>query len=66
MSFFILPEIHSNIDSNNIQIKSDDSNLCYISLTLNYYLNNVKKQINDNEETWDFIKKYTEQISVYC
>lgn len=59
MSFFILPEIHSNIDSNNIQIKSDDSNLCHISLTLNHYLNNVKKQINDNDETWDFIKKYT-------
>jgi len=59
MSFFLLPEIHNNIDVNNIQLKSEKDNVYKLSISLNNYLNNIKKQINDNYETWDFIKKYT-------
>lgn len=61
MSYFLFPEIHNIID--NINIMSDteiDSNhKLYLSLTLNGYLNNIKKQIDDNCDNWDHIKRYT-------
>lgn len=57
MSYFLLPEIHSNID--NIQFQSDQKDYVYVSTTLNDYLNKVKKQIDDNYEPWDFMKRYT-------
>ena len=59
MSFFLLPEIHNNININNIQLQYKEDNKLDISLTLNKYLNNVKKQIDENPENWDYIKKYT-------
>jgi 23S rRNA U2552 (ribose-2'-O)-methylase RlmE/FtsJ len=57
MSYFLLPEIHSNID--NILFKTDETDTLYVSMTLNDYLNKVKKQIDENYEPWDFIKRYT-------
>lgn len=57
MSFFLLPEVHSNIDK--INIISDPSHNLHISLTLSDYLNKVKEQIDNNFDNWDFIKKYT-------
>lgn len=56
MSFFLLPEIHDNIDLNIIY---DETPNIYVSLTLNKYLNEIKKQIDENCDTWDFVKKYT-------
>lgn len=56
MSYFLLPEVHTNID--NIQIKSNENNKLYVSLTLNNYLNSIKKQIDENEDSWDFMKRY--------
>jgi 23S rRNA U2552 (ribose-2'-O)-methylase RlmE/FtsJ len=57
MSYFLLPEINNNLQDINIlyNIKNNLS----ISITLNSYLNNVKKQIDENSDNWDFIKKYT-------
>jgi len=61
MSYFLFPEIHYNI--NNINIKGNDEPIANyklnVSLTLNSYLNTVKQQIDDNCDTWDHIKKYT-------
>jgi 23S rRNA U2552 (ribose-2'-O)-methylase RlmE/FtsJ len=57
MSFFLLPEIHSHIE--NIQFQTDDKDNVYVSVTLNDYLNKVKKQLDDDYESWDFIKRYT-------
>ena len=57
MSYFLLPEIN-NI-KNYINITNDKTNNLAISVTLNGYLNNVKKQIDENNDNWDFIKKYT-------
>jgi len=57
MSYFLLPEIHDNID--NINIESNENDKLYVSLTLNSYLNNVKKQIDENYDNWDFMKRYT-------
>tara|TARA_B110000285_G_scaffold22351_1_gene21617 strand:+ start:10850 stop:12013 length:1164 start_codon:yes stop_codon:yes gene_type:complete len=57
MSYFLLPKNHSNID--NILFKTDEKDNMYVSMTLNDYLNKVKKQIDDNYEPWDFIKRYT-------
>lgn len=57
MSYFLLPEIHTNID--NIHIRTKDEDKLFISLTLNGYLNGTKKQIDENYEQWDYIKKYT-------
>ena len=57
MSYFLLPEIHSNID--NLQFHSNKDDSLYVSLTLNSYLNNIKKQIDDNYDNWDYMKRYT-------
>lgn len=57
MSYFLLPEIHHTID--NIDIQSNEKDKLYVSLTLNSYLNNAKKQIDNNFDSWDFMKRYT-------
>jgi 23S rRNA U2552 (ribose-2'-O)-methylase RlmE/FtsJ len=61
MSYFLFPEIHYNI--NTINIKGNTEPIANyklnVSLTLNSYLNTVKRQIDDNCDTWDHIKKYT-------
>lgn len=59
MSFFLLPEIHNNININDINLQYKEDNKLNICLTLNTYLNNVKKQIDENPDNWDYIKKYT-------
>jgi 23S rRNA U2552 (ribose-2'-O)-methylase RlmE/FtsJ len=59
MSFFLLPHINNTINNDNIELKYNNDNISYISLTLNNYLNNIKLEINNNYETWDFVKKYT-------
>ena len=45
MSYFLLPEIHNNIDD--IYFKSCENNNAYVSVTLNSYLNKVKRQIDE-------------------
>ena len=57
MSYFLLPEINNNLQD--INITHNKKNSLAISVTLNSYLNNVKKQIDENSDNWDFIKKYT-------
>ena len=57
MSYYLLPEIHSNIDK--LQFKSNKDESLFVSLTLNSYLNNIKKQIDENSDNWDFMKRYT-------
>jgi len=57
MSYFLLPEIHEYIE--NINIQSNEKDKLYVSLSLNSYLNNAKKQIDDNYESWDYTKRYT-------
>lgn len=59
MSFFLIPTLHNSIDIESIEIKSDEMDDYKISLTLHSYLNSIKKQINENAEMWDSIKKYT-------
>ena len=57
MNYFLLPKINNNVD--NIIMESDDTNNVYISITLHNYLNNIKKQISEYQDNWDYIKKYT-------
>lgn len=57
MSYYLLPEIHTNIDKLHFQ-SSEEDNL-YVSFTLNNYLNNIKKQIDENYDNWDYMKRYT-------
>lgn len=57
MSYFLLPEIHNNID--NIDIQSNEKDKLYVSMTLNSYLNKVKRQIDENYDSWDYMKRYT-------
>ncbi len=57
MSYFLLPEIHDNI--NNINIQSNEADNLHVSLTLNNYLNKAKKQIDENYDSWDYMKRYT-------
>lgn len=58
MSFFLLPEIHNNL-ADSIVLNTKDSQEICISLSLTQYLNKVKKHIDDNYDSWDFIKRYT-------
>ena len=57
MSYFILPSAQSNIS--NIVFKTVEPNIPHTIMTLNDYLNKVKKQIDENYEQWDFMKRYT-------
>lgn len=57
MSYFLLPQNNNIV--NDINITHNKQNNLSISVTLNNYLNNVKKQIDENNDNWDFIKKYT-------
>ena len=57
MSYFLLPEIHDSI--NNINIQSNEADNLHVSLTLNNYLNKAKKQIDENYDSWDYMKRYT-------
>jgi 23S rRNA U2552 (ribose-2'-O)-methylase RlmE/FtsJ len=57
MTFFLLPEVHSTI--NNITLESNEIPEVYISPTLSRYLNKIKHQLDENYDTWDFYKKYT-------
>jgi 23S rRNA U2552 (ribose-2'-O)-methylase RlmE/FtsJ len=59
MSFFLIQSLHNSIDIENIQIKSDETDDYKISVTLHSYLNKIKRQINENVEMWDSVKKYT-------
>ena len=57
MSFFLLPEVHTTI--NKISLESDEMPELYTSPTLSKYLNKIKQQLDENYDTWDFYKKYT-------
>jgi len=57
MSYYLLPSVNSNIKSINIT-HNNENEIC-ISKTLNNYLNEIKHAINDNNDNWDHIKKYT-------
>lgn len=59
MSFFILPEIYTNNIEQCFDLNMLDNSIVCISLSLNQYLNKVKKHIEDNFNSWDFIKRYT-------
>ena len=61
MSYFLFPEVHNIIENVNITCSTNyiSEYKLYISLTLNNYLNNIKLQINNNCDNWDYIKKYT-------
>lgn len=59
MSFFILPEIYINNIEQCFDLNMLDNSIVCISLSLNQYLNKVKKHIEDNFNSWDFIKRYT-------
>jgi 23S rRNA U2552 (ribose-2'-O)-methylase RlmE/FtsJ len=57
MSFFLLPEVHSTINS--ISIESRETPELYISPTLSKYLSNIKQKLDENYDIWDYYKKYT-------
>lgn len=59
MSFFILPEIYTTNIEDSIELTMVNEPTIYISLSLNQYLNKVKKQIEVNYNNWDFTKRYT-------
>ena len=58
-NYFLLPINNNNINCNDIQLKYNVKTNAQISLTLKDYLNNIKLEINNNFEKWDFVKKYT-------
>ena len=58
MLYFILPEINNSLDLTNIKIKRGENDII-ISKSLSNYLNDLKTQIDNYKENWDFFKKYT-------
>ena len=61
MTFFILPKLFSQIDINNIEFNLIDykTHNSLISKSLRFYLNNLKKQIDNVSSEWDIYKKFT-------
>ena len=58
MSYYLLPNIKNGLNNNILSCKLGDSNIC-ISKSFNFYLNNMKRQIDDYNILWDSYKKYT-------
>ena len=58
MSYFLLPKINNTIEIENIQVSIGLNNIV-ISKSLCYYLNLMKKQIDNYATNWDIYKKYT-------
>ena len=59
MNFFLLPKSNFKFNKNEINIVMDPNNDPYICKTLHKYINDIKKQIDENYEYWDNVKKYT-------
>ena len=49
----------SNTNNDPTSNTNSNENSVYVSKTLNVYLNNIKKHIDENIDTWDYNKKYT-------
>ena len=58
MSYYLLPNIKNGLNNNIISCTLGESNIC-ISKSFNFYLNNMKRQIDDYNVLWDCYKKYT-------
>ena len=60
MNHFILPKIINNLTINDIDVKyTNNIENIWISESLNYYLSNIKQEINKHLNEWDMYKKYT-------
>lgn len=59
MSYINIPTFKINNIDLDIIISKDISNNIFISESLNYYLIQIKEQINSYIENWDVYKKYT-------
>ena len=59
MSYINIPTFKNNNIDLDIIISKDISNNIFISESLNYYLIQIKEQINTYIENWDVYKKYT-------
>ena len=59
MSFFLLPEVHSTINSISIESRETEKSELYISPTLSKYLSNIKQKLDEDYDIWDYYKKYT-------
>lgn len=58
MSYYLMPRINNKIEMSDIDIIIGDNNPV-ISKSLFFYLNLLKKQINNYVVNWDIYKKYT-------
>ena len=61
MNYFMLPQLYNETCENSINIIYNGPEQSTINLSLNIYLNKIKKQIDILEETgeWNIFKKYT-------
>ncbi len=61
MNYFMLPQLYNEDCENNINIIYNGPEQSSINLSLNIYLNDIKKQIDILEKTgeWNIFKKYT-------
>ena len=62
MTYHTLPLVTGVINSSNLKLKFNDSNVQWINKTLAKYLNQVKCQIDKHSEDWDNIKKIYKPI----
>ncbi len=61
MNYFMLPQLYNETCENNINIVYNGPEQVKINVSLNIYLNQIKKHIDILEETgeWNIFKKYT-------
>ena len=61
MTFFLLPKLSNKLTSAMIelQIADEEKEIYGLSKSLKYYLNSMKKKIDDINNEWDIYKKYT-------
>ena len=57
--WYILPNISRKLDTNNVDIEFSNTPEIKIGITTVHYLTDVKKDIEQHLDAWDYYKKYT-------
>ena len=59
MSYYILPHISKGLDVNSINLIFSNTPEITIGVTTSHYLTDIKKDIEEHLDVWDYYKKYT-------
>ena len=59
MSYYVLPHISKRLDANTVNLHFSNTPEIVIGSTTSHYLTDVKRDIEEHLDVWDYYKKYT-------